>query len=423
MKISKILGLSLRKQMSLDVVIDSISKTFPLAYDPFALIAGKLWKKRNVNLEEIVGFRALSNINLKFEAGKTIGIIGLNGSGKSTLLQIIAGTLRPDFGSVEKPKNTHALLELGSGFNPDFSGLENAKLICNLYETSFDGINNYLRDVEHFADIGDFFSRPVRTYSSGMMARVAFAVHANLTPDLFIIDEAIAVGDLPFQTKCFSFLRNLASSGSTIIFVSHDIPLMRSFCDEVVYLEEGRLVSSGDPIAVCDEYVTRAMLGNQTDQIADEGDFVAVSNPEKRPGNGKARFVKLAMGSQKPLFNYGDKVRFFAEIEVLKPIENLNYGFTILDKTGQGISYTDSMLDKNSLGKLKAKDKVNLNLEFDCIFTQGYYTVCLVLSECVDGCSVTLDFYPQAIGFEVYGNINKIHAFCKLGVSSEFFLG
>jgi len=94
-----------------------------------------------------------------------------------------------------------------------------------------------------------------------------------------------------------------------------------------------------------------------------------------------------------------------------------------LDKTGQDISYTDSMLDKNSLGKLKAKDKVNLSLEFECIFTQGYYTVCLVLSECVDGYPVSLDFYPQAIGFEVYGNINKIHAFCKLGVSSEFFLG
>jgi lipopolysaccharide transport system ATP-binding protein len=322
---------------------------------------------------------------------------------------------------VRKPSDTHALLELGSGFNPDFTGLENAKLVCKLYESSSRNIDDYLRDVEDFADVGEFFRHPIRTYSSGMMARVAFAVHANLHPSLFIIDEAIAVGDLPFQTKCFSFIKRLASSGSTIIFVSHDIPLVRSFCDEVVYLESGEVVCNGDPISTCDQYVSRSMLGQATrvddiNLIQSKGEI----NEDERSGNGKARFASVGFSDNKNVFGYGDEIRVFAEIEIRAKIENLNFGVTIIDKTGQQVCYTDSMLEENSLGELNVNDTIRLDMNFRCILSQGYYTVCLVLSELVSEGSITLDYYPQSLGFEVYAHENKIHAFCKLDADTQF---
>ena len=322
---------------------------------------------------------------------------------------------------MRKPSDTHALLELGSGFNPDFTGFENAKLVCKLYQAKSQNIDDYLRDVEDFADVGEFFHHPIRTYSSGMMARVAFAVHANLLPSLFIIDEAIAVGDLPFQTKCFSFLKRLASSGSTIIFVSHDIPLVRSFCDEVVYLESGEVVSSGDPISTCDQYVSRSMLG-KPNRVEDANLTFSKggTKEDERSGNGKARFSSVGFSDNKNVFGYGEEIRLFAEIEIKKHIENLNFGATIIDKTGQQVCYTDSMLEENSLGELNESDATRLDLNFRCILSQGYYTVCLVLSELVSGDSITLDYYPQSIGFEVYANKNKIHAFCKLDADSQF---
>jgi lipopolysaccharide transport system ATP-binding protein len=401
--------------MGLDVEIISVSKTYPLGNNSLSQLCQSFFQKKKD------GFTALKDINLHFESGKTVGIIGLNGSGKSTLLQILAGTLRPDYGFVRKPSDTHALLELGSGFNPDFTGMENARLVFNLHHANSINIDDYLRDVEDFADVGEFFYYPIRTYSSGMMARVAFAVHANLHPSLFIIDEAIAVGDLPFQTKCFSFLKRLASSGSTIIFVSHDIPLIRSFCDEVVYLESGKVVASGDPISTCDQYVRRSMLGKST-RVEDINlyFFSTEKEEDQRAGNGKARFSSVGFTDNKNVFEYGDDIRIFAEININEHIRNLNFGATILDKTGQQVCYTDSMLEGNSLDELNANDATRLDLSFRCILSHGYYTFCLVLSEMVSDEPTTLDYFPQSIGFEVCAYKNKIHAFCKLDAVSQF---
>ncbi|MFM9847223.1 MAG: ABC transporter ATP-binding protein [Hyphomicrobiaceae bacterium] len=184
-------------------------------------------------------FWALQNISLDVQAGESVGIIGRNGSGKSTLLQMIAGTLQPTTGTVETRGRIAALLELGSGFNTEFTGRENVLLNAAILGLDSNEISNKMDEIAAFADIGEFFDQPVRTYSSGMVVRVAFAVSACVNPDILVVDEALAVGDASFQFKCLDRLKGLIASGTTLLFVSHDIGMVRNFCHRVIYLHKG----------------------------------------------------------------------------------------------------------------------------------------------------------------------------------------
>jgi len=186
-------------------------------------------------------FWALQNINLEIIKGQTVGIIGRNGSGKSTLLQIIAGTLTPTSGSVEVKGRIGALLELGSGFNPGFTGRENVFLNGAILGLTREEMEQRFDDIAAFADIGDFIDQSVQTYSSGMVVRLAFAVSVNIEPDILILDEALAVGDAAFQFQCFERLERLTQLGVTILFVSHDMSSVKLFCEHVLYLANGTL--------------------------------------------------------------------------------------------------------------------------------------------------------------------------------------
>ena len=360
--------------------------------------------------------KVLHDFSFDFEDGKKYGIIGLNGSGKSTLLQIITGTLSPDKGYVKRPSNVHALLELGSGFNPEFSGLENAKLTASLYKKNDNFIGQYLKEVEKFADLGEFFYRPIRTYSSGMLARVAFSVHANLKPDVFIIDEAIAVGDLPFQTKCFKYIKKLSLTGTTIIFVSHDIPLVKSFCDEVLYLDSGKLINSGDPAKVCTHYVNKAMLRSKSPATSIHKDR---HDESARSGNGKARIRSVSFENNKSSFEFGSRIILKIRIVSFAFLEKLDFGITIFDKTGNAISYTDSRLETKTIYNLQDQEHVNIRFSFKCIFTRGFYTLCFVLSEGDTKHPDTIDYYSDAIGFEVLDNNFRIYGATKLNSDIE----
>ena len=361
-------------------------------------------------------FKALHDFSYDFEYGKKYGIIGLNGSGKSTLLQIITGTLSPDEGHVKRPKNVHALLELGSGFNPDFSGLENARLTASLFEKNNKFLSQYLKDVETFADIGKFFYNPIRTYSSGMLARVAFSVHANLQPDVFIIDEAIAVGDLPFQTKCFKLIKDLSLTGTTIILVSHDIPLVKSYCDEVLYLDSGKLVNSGDPSKVCNHFVNKAMLGSKHNKLLRND---SLTEEQDRSGTGKARIKSVSFENNHSPFDFGSTVTLKIRISSFAFFKKLDFGITIFDKIGNSVCYTDSRLEGKSIYNLKDKNHVDIIVSFKCIFTRGYYTICFVLSEGDVKHPETVDYFQDAIGFKVLHNEHKIYASMKLESAIE----
>ncbi len=198
-------------------------------------------------------FWALKNVSFEIKKGETVGIIGRNGSGKSTLLQMICGTLNPTQGHVETHGRVAALLELGSGFNPEFTGRENVFMNASILGLSKEEIHKRFNNIVAFADIGDFIEQPVKTYSSGMMLRLAFAVIAHVDADILVIDEALAVGDAFFTQKCMRFLRDFMKNG-TVLFVSHDTASITSLCNRAVWIEKGKIIQEGTPKEITEHY-------------------------------------------------------------------------------------------------------------------------------------------------------------------------
>ena len=200
-------------------------------------------------------FWALNNVSFEVKKGETVGIIGRNGSGKSTLLQLICGTLNPTSGSITTNGRIAALLELGSGFNPEFTGRENVYMSCALLGLNQQEVEAKFDDIAAFADIGDHLDQPVKTYSSGMFVRLAFAVNVISSPDIMVVDEALAVGDMNFQAKCMTALTRFQERGGTVLFVSHDVGSIKSLCRQAVYLERGQVLLAGPGPEVAERYV------------------------------------------------------------------------------------------------------------------------------------------------------------------------
>jgi lipopolysaccharide transport system ATP-binding protein len=222
--------------------------------------------------------RALEQVDFCVQEGESLGIIGLNGSGKSTLLQIIAGTLQPTTGSVEVKGRIAALLELGSGFDPEFTGRENVYINASILGLTRREIDARYDAIVAFADIGDFIDRPVKTYSSGMMVRLAFAVQVHVEPDVLIVDEALSVGDARFQAKALTKIEEILRRGTTLLFVGHDLSAVRSFCNQAMLLDKGRVIKSGIPDDVIADYLYIV----QKDRVAELGNGLEL----KRKGKG-----------------------------------------------------------------------------------------------------------------------------------------
>jgi ABC-type polysaccharide/polyol phosphate transport system ATPase subunit len=247
-------------------------------------------------------FWALKNVSFKVKRGESVGIIGPNGSGKSTLLQIICGTLMLTSGTVRTNGRIAALLELGSGFNPEFTGRENIHLNASINGFSKKEIQARYDQIVDFADIGEFIDQPVKTFSSGMLMRLAFASHTILEPQILIVDEALAVGDMSFQIKCFSRMKKLQQNGTTILFVSHNLSTVLSFCDRAVYLRKGEQVAFGQVEVVAKRY--------QQDCLAEK----MVAKPSLKSENNKLL-----------VFVGGDG----APLEALSPTEEINGCFLL----------------------------------------------------------------------------------------------
>jgi len=235
-----------------DIVINvnGVSKSFNIYDSPFDRLLDNFSRR----MEKHRKFHALRDISFKVRKGETVGIIGRNGAGKSTLLQIICGTLTPTSGSVEVAGRVAALLELGAGFNPEFTGRENVYMNATLLGLKAEEIDDRFDDIAAFADIGEYLEQPVKTYSSGMYMRLAFAVAINTDPDILIVDEALSVGDEAFQRRCFSRLLQIKENGGTIFFVSHAASLVVQLCDRAILLDRGELLLSGKPRLVVSKY-------------------------------------------------------------------------------------------------------------------------------------------------------------------------
>lgn len=234
------------------IKVENLTKTYKLYDSPADRLKEALhWRGKKYHKD----FHALNDVSFEIKKGETVGIIGKNGSGKSTLLKIITGVLSPSSGKVTVNGRVSALLELGAGFNPEYTGMENIYFQGNLMGYSNEEMANKVDAIVEFADIGDFINQPVKSYSSGMFARLAFAVAINVEPEILIVDEALAVGDMLFQQKCLFRMKNMMKSGSTILFVSHSLSQVRSLCEQAIYFRCGSLVRTGKSPEVCDLYM------------------------------------------------------------------------------------------------------------------------------------------------------------------------
>lgn len=277
---------------------------------------------------------ALHDISFDLRRGEALGIIGLNGSGKSTLLQIIAGVLPATAGRVHTHGRIAALLELGSGFNPELTGRENIHIngaILGLDRARIDAI---MDDIIAFADIGDYIEQPVKTYSSGMALRLAFSVQVHVEPDILIVDEALAVGDAAFQAKAMTRIQEILARGTTLLFVGHDLNALRAFCQRAILLENGRMAMLGAPEEVIEEYLFRVHA-----KAARNGQAKPVRIAEGfRSEDGGVLRMSLQDGARHLALNYGDRLEVDVELELQGSLEDAACIIDILDERGVPLS-------------------------------------------------------------------------------------
>lgn len=337
-------------------------------------------------------FYALNNLSFEVKKGETVGIIGTNGSGKSTILKIITGVLSPTTGTVEVEGSISALLELGAGFNSDYTGIENIYMNGTMMGFSRKEMEAKLQDILDFADIGDFVYQPVKTYSSGMFVRLAFALAINVEPEILIVDEALSVGDVFFQSKCYRRMEEIRQKGTTILMVTHDMGSIIKYCDKVVLLNRGNFVAEGAPGHMVDLY--KKILANQMDSLKEEleemNDFsgegakgrehlhkhqeglmkdkLTINMSRTEYGDGRAEIYDLGLFDERgnltnlllkgENFTIKEKIRFYA------PIQSPIFTYTIKDKKGTDLTGTNTMFEGADIKPVKAGD------EYEVCFTQ-----------------------------------------------------
>ena len=322
------------------------------------------WYKRfeNARCQQV---NALHNISFELERGGSLGIIGLNGSGKSTLLQIIAGTLQATSGTVDVTGRVAALLELGSGFDLEFTGHENVYLNASILGLSKEDINARYDDIVAFADIGDFIHRPVKTYSSGMMVRLAFAVQVHVDPEILIVDEALAVGDARFQAKALTKIEEILAKGTTLLFVGHDLNTVRAFCKQAMLLDKGNIIQYGFPDDVTMTYLQRVQQEGLAQQQRERVSSVEKTKGFAIDGWGVTQASMEGHGQHASL-QYDEAVTVCLTVSLGSLID---HPYIILDLVdAKGLQLTGKRIPI-PLGKKQASLKVTIR----CAFQKGIY--------------------------------------------------
>lgn len=350
--------------------------------------------------------RALDDISFSVHRGECVGILGTNGSGKSTLLQIVAGTMRPTSGQVMVRGRVAALLELGAGFAPDFTGRENALMSARLLGCTEAEALAALPHIVAFSGIGDFIDRPVRTYSSGMYVRLAFATAAAASPDVFIIDEALAVGDRVFQGRCYARLRELRKGGTTILFVSHDLASVSSFCDRAVWIEKGHLRSVGDVREVVAEYVagTRDASPTPAGSSGRTGDALVL-----RPGTALALqpIGELVEGpdvrvSAARMEVSGETVELTINAVVHRDVADPDLSISVKDIRGTTLYGTGTSLEGRRIGPVRAGDGISATFRLELPLRGDVYPVAVAVSDgCHSGPHLPLDAIDDRLFVEL----------------------
>lgn len=404
----------------------------------------KLYEKPSDRLKEAMGLRkvpvkehfALDDVSFQVKRGETVGIIGTNGSGKSTILKIITGVLNPTKGNVNIDGRISALLELGAGFNMEYTGIENVYLNGTMMGFSNEEIEAKMDDILNFADIGEFVHQPVKTYSSGMFVRLAFAVAINIEPEILIVDEALSVGDVFFQSKCYHKFEEFKKMGKTILFVSHDLSSISKYCDRVVLLDKGHKRAEGAPKQIVDMY--KKLLVNQlkSDDAPDTiaSDTLELSESEKSGeeqgevwktslvlnpeiveyGEKQAEIVDFAMldkeGKITNAIEKGEMCKIRMKVRTNESVQNPIFAFTIKNLHGTEITGTNTYFEGHEIGDLPAGVVKEITFEQEMNLQGGEYLLSLgctgyiqgefhVYHRLYDVCNLTVVSYKNTVGF------------------------
>jgi lipopolysaccharide transport system ATP-binding protein len=351
----------------------------------------------------------LQDINFTVNPGEAVGIIGINGAGKSTLLKMITGTTQPTTGSVNITGRVAALLELGMGFHPDFTGRQNAYMAGQLLGMSVEEIAKLMPEIEAFAEIGDYIDQPVRVYSSGMQMRLAFSVATSHRPDVLVIDEALSVGDAYFQHKSFDRIREFRKQGTTLLIVSHDKSAIMAICDRAILLNAGKLAMEGEPEAVMDYY--NALLADHQNQsvkqeVTEDGKVQTIS------GTGEAVVAEITLLNEDrnsiEMVDVGQRVTLRVVVETHAFIEKLILGYGIKDRLGQVVYGTNTDLKKQPILDVPAGSRLVYDIAFPANFGPGTYSIQTALTSSDTHLVNNYEWRDLALVFNVI-NINKSH--------------
>ncbi|MCT1539297.1 ABC transporter ATP-binding protein [Lysinibacillus capsici] len=392
------------------IKIDNLSKQYQLFDKPSDRLKQILFRGHKQYYRE---FNALQNINFEIAKGETVGIVGRNGSGKSTLLQIIAGTLSPSNGKIQVNGRVAALLELGSGFNPEFTGRENVYLNGAILGISKAEMDERFDDIIQFADIGSFIDQPVKTYSSGMYVRLAFSIAINVEADILIVDEALAVGDTKFQIKCIDKMKEIKKSGTTILFVSHAGEQVKRFCEKGIWLENGQVKEIGKATSVVNHYEDslhmdllkqqmEATKEEKVQEISKNQIIVDMKDVEYETPEIVAKITNVSTSDIR--INTFDKFSVVVEYEIYhKEIPNFLLGVAIYGSDRKYIFGPNTHLDKYEVPNTIGKHQVKYFIPSVPLMAGSYFVDVGVF---VDGGLVCLDYKNE---------VKQVH------IESEYF--
>ena len=383
----------------------------------------KLYEKPSLRIKEALSltkkqyhkdFEALKSVSFSIEKGEMLGIIGKNGAGKSTILKIITGVLTPTSGNIEINGKISALLELGAGFNPEYTGIENVYLNGTMIGFTKEEMDSKIDDIIGFADIGDFIYQPVKTYSSGMFARLAFAVAINVEPDILIVDEALSVGDVFFQAKCYKKLEDLKNSGKTILFVTHDMGSVMKYCNRAIIFNHGSIIARGKPADMIDIY--KKILVGQYDGVEKEKDvednkkvsddvdqlinkesptemvsgqtingnwkdYMLINPNSQIYGDKRAQIIDFGIFDESgQVTNTIYKFKEFSvkmKIKFNENIENPIFAFSIKDIKGTELTGTNTIIEKVDTGSVKKNQIIQIQFKQNMILQGGQYLLLL----------------------------------------------
>jgi len=375
------------------VLVQNVSKLYRLYRRPSDRLRELLPGSRQRHTD----FWALRDIGFTLEKGETLGLVGPNGCGKSTLLQIVAGILQPTSGRVVTRGRIAALLELGAGFNPEFSGRENVYLNGEIMGLGRIQIDKAMPSIEAFAEIGEFIERPVKEYSSGMYVRLAFSTAIHVDPEILIVDEALAVGDAVFANRCVRKFQELRERKITVLFVSHDLGLVKQLSDRAILLLNGRIEAEGAPKDVINRYIGLVLA--RQDSKGRKEDRVRSSF---RHGDGTSEIVSVEMlnsrGEPAESVASGEAVTVRVRSRFHQPKSDPMVGILIRTRIGMDVYGTNTRIEQAELGDFQAGDELEVDFRIECWLTPQEYTL-TVATQNADGSSH--DWLDDAVAFDV----------------------